>query len=85
MSFLGWSTAVRRAGIDDAIDAAAVHMGAGIWGVISVSLLLHEFDNYASCDNCKQVPIFSFEDSIFYDDSKSAWRTLGWAFVSHSF
>lgn len=27
------------------------------------------------------VPLFSFQDSIFYDDSNSAWRQLGWAFA----
>eukprot|EP00039_Didymoeca_costata_P021269 m.343962 g.343962 ORF g.343962 m.343962 type:complete len:461 (+) comp23636_c0_seq1:234-1616(+) len=59
ISFFGWSFSLKKLGVDDAIDAVGVHMGAGIWGVIS-------------------VPLFRFEDSIFYDNSRSAWDALGW-------
>ena len=40
-SFRLWSWGVKKAGIDDAVDAAAVHAGAGIWGVIAAPM----FDN----------------------------------------
>jgi len=41
LSFRLWSWAIKKAGIDDAVDAAAVHAGAGIWGVIAAPI----FDN----------------------------------------
>eukprot|EP00039_Didymoeca_costata_P008384 m.111365 g.111365 ORF g.111365 m.111365 type:complete len:479 (-) comp14058_c0_seq1:100-1536(-) len=62
VSFYLWSVLIRNLGIDDAIDAVGVHMGAGAWGVIA-------------------VPLFSFEKSIFYDNTKGAWHDLGWAFA----
>ena len=38
LSFYGWSTMLHTFGVDDAIDAVGVHLGAGIWGTIAAPL-----------------------------------------------
>lgn len=35
IAYKGWSLFIQWLRIDDAIDAVAVHLGAGIWGVIA--------------------------------------------------
>jgi hypothetical protein len=36
--YKAWSIAVRKAGVDDPLDAGAVHLGAGAWGLVAVTL-----------------------------------------------
>ena len=36
--YKAWSIAVRKAGIDDPLDAGAVHLGAGAWGLVAVTM-----------------------------------------------
>ncbi|KAJ7373670.1 ammonium transmembrane transporter [Desmophyllum pertusum] len=36
MAYVAWSTVMLRVRIDDPLDAVAVHLGGGIWGVLSV-------------------------------------------------
>eukprot|EP00729_Bicosta_minor_P010357 gene10357-11184_t len=50
LSFKLWSWAVHKAGVDDAVDAAAVHAGAGIWGVLAAAM----FDNTAGAFYAKE-------------------------------
>ena len=79
LSFRLWSFLVKKAGIDDAVDAAAVHAGAGIWGVIAAPI----FDN--------QVGIFYYEIQYAQDSGGAgqprvkdttgrdvAWNAFGW-------
>ena len=40
LAFMGWSQALFRAGVDDALDAVAVHLGGGLWGIIAAPLFL---------------------------------------------
>lgn len=41
-TYIMWSTMMLKMGIDDPIDAVAVHFGGGIWGVFSVVLFNHD-------------------------------------------
>jgi len=50
ISFKGWSHIVHRAGIDDAVDAFAVHAGAGMWGVLAAAM----FDNTSGAFYAKE-------------------------------
>lgn len=43
-----WSTIILRLKIDDPIDAISIHLGCGIWSVLSVGL-------FATADNMKHV------------------------------
>jgi Amt family ammonium transporter len=62
-----------KAGIDDPIDAAAVHLGAGAWGVIAVTLFA--MDKEASLNQYGM-------GGIFYDAyDRQAWIRLAWAFI----
>ncbi|XP_027047249.1 putative ammonium transporter 1 isoform X2 [Pocillopora verrucosa] len=38
MAYVGWSTLMIRLKIDDPLDAVAVHLGGGFWGVLSVPI-----------------------------------------------
>jgi len=44
-SYYTWSCLLKKLNIDDAIDAAPVHLGAGIWGCIAVPLFQHTSDS----------------------------------------
>lgn len=69
-SYKLWSWGVSKVGIDDAIDAAAVHLGAGLWGVVAVTLFAFEDNGIAGLPVC---------GGIFYNsDCKTAWHRLGW-------
>lgn len=54
-----------RLGVDDPIDAVAVHLGAGIWGVLAVPLF----------------GTLNGAESAFYHDSAWAYEMLGWQVV----
>ncbi|XP_072034506.1 putative ammonium transporter 1 isoform X2 [Amphiura filiformis] len=41
-TYLAWSWLVLKCKVDDPLDAVAVHLGGGLWGVISVPLLSYE-------------------------------------------
>lgn len=68
-----WSTVLSKAGIDDPIDAAAVHLGAGAWGVIAVTLFAMD----------KEAPLNQYGmGGLFYDiNDRLSWIRLGWAFL----
>ncbi|XP_070551457.1 putative ammonium transporter 1 isoform X1 [Ptychodera flava] len=38
-TYIFWSWVILKVGIDDPLDAVAVHLGGGLWGVISVPIL----------------------------------------------
>jgi len=40
LAMYGWSTMLHKLGVDDAIDAVGVHLGAGLWGVIAKPLFM---------------------------------------------
>lgn len=42
MAYVAWSTAMLYLKIDDPLDAVAVHLGGGIWGVLSVPIFNKE-------------------------------------------
>ncbi|KAL9955945.1 hypothetical protein ACROYT_G037351 [Oculina patagonica] len=42
MAYVCWSTVILRVKIDDPLDAVAVHLGGGIWGVLSVPIFNKE-------------------------------------------
>lgn len=42
MAYVAWSTLLLRFKVDDPLDAVAVHLGGGIWGVLSVPLFNKE-------------------------------------------
>eukprot|EP00038_Savillea_parva_P004978 m.145639 g.145639 ORF g.145639 m.145639 type:complete len:530 (-) comp11629_c1_seq9:298-1887(-) len=73
LSYKAWSVALTKAGIDDPIDAAAVHLGAGAWGVIAVTLFAMD----------KEAPLNAYGmGGIFYDAyDRAPWVRLGWAFL----
>lgn len=58
------SHSVHKLKIDDAVDAAAVHFGGGLWGLIAGPL-------FANGPESSTI-------SIFYDGGEKAWRVLGW-------
>jgi Amt family ammonium transporter len=64
--YMIWSAALQKIKIDDPLDAAPVHLGAGIWGVIAVPLFATKGE----------------AEGIFYEGTanggSSAWTTLGW-------
>jgi hypothetical protein len=62
VAYFVWRKLIHKAGIDDPLDAVAVHLGAGLWGTFTPPL----FSTGAGCE------------SIFYHNSKLAWDTLGW-------
>ncbi|XP_077994370.1 putative ammonium transporter 1 [Glandiceps talaboti] len=39
ITYMSWSWVVLKIGIDDPLDAVAVHMGCGLWGVIATPIL----------------------------------------------
>ena len=61
---------VHRAGIDDAIDAAAVHLGPGFWGLIAVA--------FFAMDPADEPSMGHDFGGIFYGGGKDAWNRLGW-------
>jgi hypothetical protein len=63
------SAAIFRAGVDDPLDSAAVHLTGGIWGIIATGL-------FASPDLLKfTVPSFNFQSyGLFYG---GGWLQLG--------
>jgi len=64
-SFKLWSETLMRLKIDDAIDAAPVHLGAGLWGVVATALFARNTDQ---------------GNSVFYDSNfKESWLKLSWA------
>jgi Amt family ammonium transporter len=65
-----WSIGIKRAGVDDPIDAAAVHLGAGAWGVFAVTLFAMD----------KEAPLNQYGmGGIFYDAfDRAPWVRLGW-------
>lgn len=71
--YKAWSKMVAKAGIDDPIDAAAVHLGAGAWGVIAVTLFAMD----------KESPLNNYGmGGIFYDAyDRLPWVRLGWALL----
>ena len=38
MTFVAWSEGIFYAGVDDPLDAVAVHLGGGLWGIIAAPL-----------------------------------------------
>jgi len=40
IAFYSWSLLLHKLGVDDAIDAVGVHLGAGLWGVIAKPLFM---------------------------------------------
>ena len=40
IAFYSWSFLLHKLGVDDAIDAVGVHLGAGLWGVIAKPLFM---------------------------------------------
>ena len=60
-----WSLMLHKMGVDDPIDAVAVHLGAGIWGLLAVPL-------FGTLNGAQ---------SAFYDDSAWAYEMLGWQVV----
>eukprot|EP00038_Savillea_parva_P004977 m.145606 g.145606 ORF g.145606 m.145606 type:complete len:513 (-) comp11629_c1_seq6:214-1752(-) len=68
-----WSFAMQRAGIDDPIDAVAVHLGAGAWGVVAVTLFAMD----------KEAPLNSYGmGGIFYDAyDREPWIRFAWAWA----
>lgn len=61
---------VHRAQIDDAIDAAAVHMGPGFWGLIAVA--------FFAMDPADEPAMTHDFGGIFYGGGTDAWNRLGW-------
>lgn len=65
-----FSMAVYKVGIDDAIDAAAVHLGAGFWGVVAGAFFANPSAGSGGY-------------SIFFpgDNDDLVGKQLGWAFL----
>lgn len=42
LAYVAWSTAMLRLKVDDPLDAVAVHLGGGLWGVLSVPIFNKE-------------------------------------------
>ncbi|XP_022793779.1 putative ammonium transporter 1 [Stylophora pistillata] len=42
MAYVAWSTVMLRVKVDDPLDAVAVHLGGGLWGVLSVPIFNKE-------------------------------------------
>jgi len=57
-----WSSMLSKLGVDDAIDAVGVHLGAGIWGVIAVP-----FFNFNTGNSL-----------LYSGTTDVAWYILGW-------
>eukprot|EP00122_Pirum_gemmata_P000092 Pgem_evm1s74 len=58
-----WSYAIKKLKIDDPLDAVAVHLGCGMWGVLAGPL----FSN----------PTIGYE-GVFYTGSNAAFKQFGW-------
>lgn len=71
-----WSSVIKRSGIDDPIDAFAVHWGAGAWGVVAVTLFA--MDRESTIGNARYGM-----GGIFYDAfDRLPWIRLGWALLA---
>lgn len=52
-TYLAWSALIFKIGIDDPLDAVAVHLGGGLWGIIAAPIfhkdvgILYNWDNRA--------------------------------------
>lgn len=46
-----WSVLIHRQGIDDPVDAASVHMGCGLWGIMAPVFFAREESIFYSGDN----------------------------------
>lgn len=50
MAYVAWSTVMLRVKIDDPLDAVAVHLGGGFWGVLSVPIFNKESGIFYAAD-----------------------------------
>eukprot|EP01135_Chromosphaera_perkinsii_P011904 Nk52_evm21s2531 gene=Nk52_evmTU21s2531 len=64
VTYICWSAMLVRLRIDDVIDAAPVHLGAGMWGTIATPLFAHN----SILDN----------NGVLYEWNREAFKMLGY-------
>ena len=68
------SKIIAKLKVDDPLDAVAVHLGSGFWGLIAGPLFKYVQD----CSNVSFFMIFRFEKGIIYSGSVASLEALGW-------
>ena len=68
------SKIIAKLKVDDPLDAVAVHLGSGFWGLIAGPLFKYVKD----CSSVSFFMIFRFEKGIIYSGSVASLEALGW-------